>query len=373
MLRYRQLAIIFLFSCVLHKANAQILETHAQVETLSLAERISVKTNAVDWLLQNPNVAFEFDVRKENWNRWAAVLYLKGHLAPKNTYTPGFVFNNSQVRVEARNYWRTRKLDGRYIMPHDNWLDKLFSFRRMHPKHPLTVYYRGLYASYDNFSFLLGNNKGVQGTAISGGVTYGIIRPLTVFKGGSSVDLEFGISAGAAYVKYDKYRHDRESNCYPITAKGKKGIYPVVNDLRVGLVYRFGNFPMTKKYRFRYDVDMQYRDRMDSLMLNRDNRDAEKLRIDTLTHQAEEMFWDEYKRLTDEKRLKRYREKAERTGQDVDSLTNKMNAQHEKYSSNALREKGDKKARKAQKIRERQRRKELMRSKLIKEIMEEGA
>lgn len=371
MLRFKHLTIILLLSGVFQAVGAQILDSRAQVETLSFAERFSVKTNTVDWLLQNPNVGFEFDVRKENWNRWAAVLNLKGHLNPTNTYTPGFVWNNSQVRVEARNYWRTRRLDGKYIMPHDNWLDKLFSFRRMRVKHPLTVYYRGLYASYDSFSFLLGNNKGIQGRAYTGGFTYGIIRPMTVFKGGSSVDWEFGISAGISYTQYDKYRHDRETNCYPVTEKGLKGIYPALSDVRVGIVYRFGNFPVTRKYRYRYDVDMDYRNRMDSIMLARENRKAEQIRIDTLTRQAEDMFWDKYKEITEGKRLNRYREKALRTGQNVDSLTERKNAQYEKYSSNAIETKSEARARKAKKIVKKQREKEALRMKILKSLMEE--
>lgn len=373
MLRFRYLTIILLLSCVFHVVNAQVLDTRAQTETLSFAERFSIKTNMVDWLLQNPNIGFEYDVRKENWNRWAAVLNVKGHIKPEDTYKSGIVWNNTQVRIEARNYWRTRRLDGKYIMPHNNLLDKLFSVRRLRVKHPLTVYYRGLYAAYDNFSFLPGNGKGVQGHAYTGGFTYGIIRPMTVFRGGSSVDWEFGVSAGVAYAEYDKYTHDRENNCYLITEKDKKGIYPAISDIKVGIVYRFGNFPMTRKYRYRYDVDMRYRDRMDSLMLARENRKAEQIRIDTLTRQAEDMFWDKYKEMTETKRLDRYRDKAIRTGQNVDSLTQKKNAQYEKYSSRAIEEKSDKRARKAKKIVQQQRQKEMLRNKILKTLMEEGA
>jgi hypothetical protein len=80
------------------------------------------------------------------------------------------------------------------------------------------------------------------------------------FSNGNSLDLEFAASAGVAYAKYDTYTHDRMDDCYPITATGKTTIMPVINELRVGFVYRFGSYPITKKYRWRYDVDQQFRE-----------------------------------------------------------------------------------------------------------------
>lgn len=86
----------------------------------------------------------------------------------------------------------------------------------------------------------------------------GVIKPFYNFKNGNSMDFELGASAGLCYAKYDKYRLDRESNCYPVTEAGKTAILPMVNDLRVGLVYRFGNYPITKKYRWRIEADAAY-------------------------------------------------------------------------------------------------------------------
>jgi DNA repair exonuclease SbcCD ATPase subunit len=77
--------------------------------------------------------------------------------------------------------------------------------------------------------------------------------------------MEFGFSAGIMYNKYDKFRADRENNCYPITGHedGKWG--PMLRDIHVALVYRFGNYPIQKKYRWRYDVDMDFREKKDSI------------------------------------------------------------------------------------------------------------
>jgi hypothetical protein len=39
----------------------------------------------------------------------------------------------------------------------------------------------------------------------------------------------------------------------------------------VGFVYRFGSYPITKKYRWRYDVDMPYKSKYDSIALIKSN------------------------------------------------------------------------------------------------------
>lgn len=280
--------------------NAQIVDTRAKEEKLTLAQRISLKTNAFDWLTLTPNLGLEFDVRGTNWNRWAAVVNAKGNFTPSHTYNPGIVFEHQQLRVEARNYWRTRQIDGRYVNFHDNILDKLFSLRRVHVKHPLTTYYRGLYAAYDRFDFLL-TNTGYRGSAISGGFVYGIVRPLYQYANGNSIDFELGIAAGLAYAKYDEYKNDRVQNAYVTTSVGNKGIYPAISDIHVGFIYRLGNYPVTKKYRYRYDVDYDYQNVMDSIALARNNAMADELREDTINTSLEHKFWSSYYENQEEK------------------------------------------------------------------------
>ena len=41
--------------------QAQVMEHRTGVDTLSLAERISVRTNAADWMLLTPNIGVEYD------------------------------------------------------------------------------------------------------------------------------------------------------------------------------------------------------------------------------------------------------------------------------------------------------------------------
>ena len=329
--------------------RAQIVDTRTKVDTLTFAERLSVKTNTVDWLTLTPNIALEYDVRGTNWNRWTVVLDLKANWEPDHTFKPGILFKRQQARIEARNYWRTRPLDGRYVNFHTNWIDKLFSFRRLRSKHPLTTYYRGLYASVERFAFLFGGSEGVRGNSFSGGISYGIVRPMYEFKNGNSLDFEVGISAGVSYAYYNKIELDREYNFYPVTDFSPKGLYPAINDIRVGFIYRFGKYPVTKKYRFRYDVDMDYANRKDSLHLLKANRKAEEIRVDTLTRNAEYKFWDKYRELTGEKRVERIRNKAERTGQNPDSLVTKINAKYVKEENDELNKRAKKKKREEKK------------------------
>lgn len=247
-------------------ASAQVADNSRRVDTLSLAERISVRTNLVDWGLLVPNVGVEFDIRNTNWNRWAVNANFRYRPRTSSTYVRGIVFNIFEATLEGRVYWRERKCTPTgYLSPHRHWWDKLWSCRNMLPSHPNWVFYRGGYVTYSKYSMLWGGGEGRQGTAYMAGVTWGFVKPFLAFQNGNSVDMEFGFSAGIMYNKYDTFRADRENNCYPITGHedGKWG--PMLRDLHVALVYRFGNYPIQKKYRWRYDVDMDFRERKDSI------------------------------------------------------------------------------------------------------------
>ena len=247
-------------------ASAQVADNSRRVDTLSLAERISVRTNLVDWALLVPNVGVEFDIRNTNWNRWAVNANFRYRPKTSSTYVRGIVFNIFEATLEGRVYWRERKATATgYLSPHRHWWDKLWSCRNMMPSHPNWVFYRGGYVTYSKYSMLWGGSEGRQGTAYMAGLTWGFVKPFLAFQNGNSVDMEFGISAGVMYNKYDTFTADRENNCYPKTGHvdGKWG--PMLRDLHVALVYRFGNYPLQKKYRWRYDVDMEFRERKDSI------------------------------------------------------------------------------------------------------------
>ena len=244
--------------------RAQVFETRARIDTLKWNERISLHTNAVDWALLIPNIGVEYDIRSTNWNRWAVGMSAKTKWRTNSRFKQRLFYNVSEVRFEFRNYWRTRQIDGREVTKHTSFIDKLFSCRRTVVKHPHTTYYRGVYASAGDYSFLV-DRKGRQGKFVSGGVTYGAMYPMYVFKSGNSLDLDLGISVGLVATNMEKFR--LVDDCYERTQPGKWKIvpFPIPTEARVGLVYRLGKYPINKKYRWRYDVDMRYRERYDSI------------------------------------------------------------------------------------------------------------
>ena len=261
--------------------NQKFLVTVSGVDTLRLMDRLAVRTNTADWLLLIPNVGAEFDVKPVTWNRWTVGLNLRCNWQTSHTFTQGVVFNLFEARLEGRQYWRARKIDPRpnardRDKKHTHFWEKPISIRRTKVKHPAFTWFRGLYAAYDKYSFLFGD-QGHQGTAIVGGVSYGFVYPMFAFPNGHSLDLEFGVWGGFAYVKDAIYKHDRETDCYPIIEQKDWQFrpIPVISDLRVGLIYRLGNKSVLEKYRYRRDVDLAYDQKLtDRRMLREHLRDS---------------------------------------------------------------------------------------------------
>lgn len=273
--------------------RAQVFETRARIDTLKWNERISLHTNAVDWALLIPNIGVEYDIRSTNWNRWAVEMSAKTKWRTNSRFKQRLFYNVSEVRFEFRNYWRTRQIDGREVTKHTSFIDKLFSCRRTVVKHPHTTYYRGVYASAGDYSFLV-DRKGRQGKFVSGGVTYGAMYPMYVFKSGNSLDLDLGISVGLVATNMEKFR--LVDDCYERTQPGKWKVvpFPMPTEARVGLVYRLGKYPINKKYRWRYDVDMRYRERYDSIRYEIEARRQERHITDSITNKIYNDFWLEY-------------------------------------------------------------------------------
>ncbi len=273
--------------------RAQVFETRARIDTLKWNERISLHTNAVDWALLIPNIGVEYDIRSTNWNRWAVGMSAKTKWRTNSRFKQRLFYNVSEVRFEFRNYWRTRQIDGREVTKHTSFIDKLFSCRRTVVKHPHTTYYRGVYASAGDYSFLV-DRRGRQGKFVSGGVTYGAMYPMYVFKSGNSLDLDLGISVGLVATNMEKFR--LVDDCYERTQPGKWKIvpFPMPTEARVGLVYRLGKYPINKKYRWRYDVDMRYRERYDSIRYEIEARRQERHITDSITNKIYNDFWLEY-------------------------------------------------------------------------------
>ena len=251
--------------------NQKSLVTKLGVDTLKILDRIAVRTSATDWMLLMPNIGAEFDVKPVTWNRWTVGFNLRYNWQTSHTYTQGLVYNLFEARLEARQYWRARQIREGRLEAHTRFYDKVFSVRRTKVKHPMFTWYRGLYVSYDKYSFLFGS-EGHQGTAVVGGVSYGFVWPMYGFRNGNSLDLEFGI-LGVSYVKDARFRHDRENDCYPVLEQKdwKLNPIPVVSELRVGLVYRLGRVNLLSKYRYRRDADNVYDERLTDIRTTRNH------------------------------------------------------------------------------------------------------
>lgn len=287
--------------------NSMMVRNEHHVDTLTLLDRLAIRTNTFDWLLLVPNIGFEFDVKGRNWNRWTVGASFRGNWQTSHTYKPSMVYNLREARLEGRQYWRTRdmgyiKETGNYseLEPHKHYWDKAVSIRRKKSRYPSFTFFRGIYASYGDYSLKL-FETGWQGTAVQAGVTWGFVTNLYGFQNGNSLDLEVGISAGAMYTKNTEYVHDPESDCYPIQKINDWHLvkYPILNDLSVTLVYRLGKYPSLWKYRYRDDVDSDYEQaKRDRRMTNETNRKNDRL-YRTMKDSISREFWhvyDEYVR-----------------------------------------------------------------------------
>ncbi len=220
-----------------------------RLDTLSFGERFAIKTNAFDWLILTPNIGFEFDLANRNWSKWTIGVY--GRYNP-NTRHPRVTYNVydiKEVRAELRKYWRTPK----YF-----------------------AYYVGIYGSYDDYQIKFARN-GYKGKGWMGGVSLGFAKRLYAYRNGSNVDFELGLNVGAMYTQDQKFHRDTEADRYVYEPKKDWHFlnYPVVNDLSMTFIYRFG--PGIKdRYRKRSVVDDAYRRRINERELAREREARER-------------------------------------------------------------------------------------------------
>lgn len=282
------LVLLFLYINV----KAQVPDNTMHLDTLSLTNRVSIKTNGMDWLMLVPNIGLEFDVKNKNWSRWAIGVSGRYNWRTTHTYKQPFIWDVMGGKLEVRNYWRTRKIDGRAVKAHEHWYDRLFSQRRYAQRHPLTTYYRSYFLSYDEYAYRFSiKEDGRRGKNVMLGMSYGIVRPIYKFSDGSSIDVEVGASVGWGMQSYSKFSYNREFNAYPITHSHSGWTlmhYPMVQELRAGFVYRIGRKSVYEKHRYRYDVDALYRAKVDSMV----DANAHKMYIDSINS-------DQYRRVYD--------------------------------------------------------------------------
>ena len=339
---YIRCSILALTLLITQASFCQVMDTGHKIDTLSAADRLAFRTNAVEWLILVPNIGIEYDLGRYNYNRYSIGLNLRYNWQTSHTFKTGVIFNVAEARLELRNYYRIREFSN-YVERKKGFVDRLLSPRREVSKHPTTTFYRGVFAAYNKFTMKLGK-EGHQGNAIIGGVMWGMIKPLYAFRNGNSLDLEFAAAVGLAYAKYDTFEHDPFFDYYPKTGH-KTTFMPVINDLRVGFVYRLGNYPITKKYRWRYDVDMAYQTAHDNKLLEERRETESKAFNDSLDNYVRDLFWHKYDSLAKENRF--INDSLRFIGQDEKSL--KKAAKKDEKEARKAAEEAEKEARKAEK------------------------
>lgn len=237
----RGLFSLFLLTLVAMDVSAQVRPLQReQNDTVPFKDRVSIRTNMVDWVLMQPNIGFEFDLIGRDYSKWTIGGDVKGNWTTSNTYKTPAVFDVFGATLEVKRYYRTRKVDVKNETFFER-IKRMFSARRK-KSHANKVFYWGGYASYGSYALKLGS-EGKKGEYYSAGGSIGWGTSLYSYKSGANIDLEIGGRVGILFTRYDVFRYDRESDCYPIIPEKGKPLhvkpYPVPVDIHVSLVYRF--------------------------------------------------------------------------------------------------------------------------------------
>ena len=198
-------------------------------------DRLSLKTNAFEWLLTIPNIGFEFDLKNSEFNNMSLGLTAKYNWNTYHKYAPPTVFNLLDVRPEFRYYYRTRPLS----KGKTKWSVDRFLKERKNPR-TWRAQYIGAYADYGSYTIKFGK-KGYQGMVIGFGATAGYAVPMYEYKKGA-VDVELGFSVGFQFAEKDVFVHSPDGYYYSSVADECKDLhftpFPVVSELKVAFVWR---------------------------------------------------------------------------------------------------------------------------------------
>lgn len=211
-------------------------------EPLSAKERWAFKTNALGWILMTPNASLEYDLSASAYNKLSLVGTGRFTWSSNPSVPSYHQFKTAGARLELRSYYHNRSRDRQN--KYSNIGDYAFSHERYDAR-TWRGYFFGLYAGYDRARIKF-SHEGFAGNIYQAGLSYGFVRPIYNYAN-SVLDLEFSANVGAAYVDGNKYVLNDQKNAYQNTT-AKKGFlpYPVISDISVSLVYRFGPSEKTR-------------------------------------------------------------------------------------------------------------------------------
>ncbi len=236
-----------------YQVNASTLEEDSLRQEL-FKNRLSIHTNTLDWLFVIPNIGLEFDFANSEENYRSILIQGRYNWNTNHLFKPRNVFDVAGVSVEYRKYWRTGSRLAQNFPKYkerDTTISRVrWFFKKMRRNvwsgrtvtHPRIrrAYYIGLYAGYDQYSLAI-KGKGIEGKSVDIGVSGGWSIPLILFAKGQSLDLDLGLTVGAQFTKWDRYRYLPEENRYEnYEHKGMHVTpFPMIHQVRVGLAYRF--------------------------------------------------------------------------------------------------------------------------------------
>lgn len=212
-----------------------------KVDNLSFGERLSLRSNVVDWIALTPNAGLEYTLGNKSWNKWTLGLFGRINWRSGTKTNPYNVYDLYDGRLELRKYW--------------------------HGKNPRHVFYWGVYGGANKFDIKF-SETGKKGNSFVGGLMFGTITQLYGYQNGASLDLDFGINAGVVFADYDEYRRELQGNQQVyVTTVPKKGygltfdpfVYAAATDVvKVSVIYHFGT-KVANRYKKREIVDEEYR------------------------------------------------------------------------------------------------------------------
>lgn len=208
-------------------------------------DRLAFSTNAINWVAMLPNIRAEITLTNPEFKpayTLSVQAQWNGSTAVKADRDYQYRFND--YRVELRRYSRPST-----VLPVSDGENR----KQRTPKF-WRAYYVGLYAEYGKYNVIF--KSGVAGSLVSAGLSGGWQIPLYAGRNGGGVDLDLGLSVGAAALKFDKYHLENDrmvrNTAYTKYKDYKILPYPVVSEIRVGFVYRFNSVRnQFKKMRFK--------------------------------------------------------------------------------------------------------------------------
>lgn len=238
-------------------------------DTLTFSERISIRSNTLDWLFIRPNIGIEFDLLPYDYGKWTIGIDALYNWKTHEKLPSKYVYDIAQLTLEGKRYFRAKRRNGL------SW----------------HTYYVGMYAAAADYSIKL-SETGRQGQMLGAGASVGYGFPIAKV-GSNYIDLEFGARLGAALSHNDAYTMGDEDGCYVAVPEKDKSWhlvpYPVLHDLHISLVYRFHSI-RTKYEKPNYKLEEELAARQQELEWKRDSiREARIEREKEMRQQLDEI------------------------------------------------------------------------------------